>query len=72
MLKLARRCGESLHIFPAEGLDPRTTVADLFAHRPVTVVVSELRGTRAWLGIAAPKALAIARDELFNGNDCEA
>ena len=65
MLILTRRTDESLVIQPAEGIDPNMTVAKLFAAGPLVVQVLAINGQQARLGIDAPAALAIVRDELL-------
>jgi sRNA-binding carbon storage regulator CsrA len=65
MLVLTRRPDESLIIQPAQGIDPTMTVAELFAAGPLVVEVLAVNGPQVRLGIDAPQALAIVRDELL-------
>lgn len=66
MLVLSRRNSESIHIQPAEGLDPRMTVAELFAAGPLVIEVRAVKGRQVRLGIEAPRDLAVIRDELLD------
>ena len=66
MLVLTRKPDESLIIEPAQGVDPTLTLAELFAAGPLVVKVLEINGHQVRLGIDAPAALAIVRDELLS------
>lgn len=66
MLVLTRRPGEDLLLFPNEGLDPDTTVAELFAEGPVRIrFVGSHRRAQARIGVEAPAALVVLRDEIL-------
>ena len=65
MLVLSRRDSESVIIRPDLDLDPAMTVADLFRDGPLEVRVVAIEGQQVRLGIEAPKALNIVRDELL-------
>jgi sRNA-binding carbon storage regulator CsrA len=65
MLVLTRRPDESLVIEPAQGIDPAMTVGELFAAGPLVIEVLAIKGQQARIGIDAPAALAIVRDELL-------
>ena len=64
MLVLTRRVGEAIHIYPSENMDPSMTVGELFAEGPLTVTLTRINGAQARIGIVAPEALAIAREEV--------
>jgi len=64
MLVLTRRPGESLLIFPADDIDKAMTVAELFRDGPIEVHLRDIKANQVRLGIEAPKALAVLRDEL--------
>jgi len=64
MLVLTRRIGESILIFPADDLDPDTPVSSLFADGAIRVTLTRINGNQARLGIVAPPALSIAREEV--------
>lgn len=66
MLVLTRRPDESIHIQPTEGIDPGLTVAELFAAGPLVVEVLGTKGNQVRIGIDAPRALAVIRDELLD------
>lgn len=63
MLVLSRRPSEAIRIVPADLGDPNMTVAELFANGPIEVVVLGSTGARVKLGITAPAALAIWRQD---------
>ena len=65
MLVLHRRLDESLHLFPALGLDPNLTVAELFASGHIQIRILEVQGSGVRLGIAAPNGVTILRGELL-------
>ena len=60
MLILSRRSGESIVIQPSEDLPADMTVGELFADGDIEITV--LKGM-AKLGIDAPRALDVDRDE---------
>lgn len=64
MLILTRRPGESFFIKPAENVDPRMTVAELFASGPIEVAVLGVKGNQVRVGTQASDRLNIVRDEL--------
>ena len=61
MLVVSRKESESIRIEPVEGLDPKLTLAEVFADKPVVVTVMHI-GRRVRLVIDAPAALKIWRD----------
>ena len=65
MLVLHRRLDESLHLFPALGLDPNLTVAELFAGGHIQIRILEVQGNGVRLGIAAPAGITVLRGELL-------
>ena len=64
MLVLTRRVGESVFIFPSDDLDPEMPVSELFKDGPIQVTLTRVNGNQARLGIVAPEALVIAREEV--------
>ena len=60
MLVVSRKESESIRIEPIEGLDPKLTLAEVFADRPIVVTVMHV-GKRVRLVIDAPVALKIWR-----------
>ncbi|HED18044.1 MAG TPA: carbon storage regulator [Gammaproteobacteria bacterium] len=64
MLVLTRRVGESILIFPSDELSPGTLVSALFGDGPIQVTLTRTNGNQARIGIVAPAALTIAREEL--------
>lgn len=67
MLIITRKRGQAIRIEPAPGTDPATPIGDIFAHGPIEVLVSQIRGSQIRLGIIAPLSLMILRDELLMG-----
>ncbi len=66
MLVLTRRPGEAIRIAPSKSLDPKTTVAELFAAGPIEVFVGNIEGRQVKIGIQADRRLVILRDELVD------
>jgi carbon storage regulator CsrA len=64
MLSLTRRSEESLLIYPHEDIDPTMTVGELFSNGPIKVQVVQVEGNQVRLGVDAPRALLVMRDEL--------
>ena len=64
MLVLTRRIGESIFIFPSSGLDPNTTIGELFEDGPIRITLTRVNGNQSRLGIVAPQELTIAREEV--------
>jgi len=64
MLRLSRRVGESLLIYPSLDVDPDMTVAELFKDGPMRIKCTRASGGQARLAIDASKLLAIAQTEL--------
>jgi sRNA-binding carbon storage regulator CsrA len=60
MLVVSRKKNEWIRIEPIEGLDPKLTLRDVFADRPIIVKVMHV-GRRVRLIIDAPPALKIWR-----------
>jgi sRNA-binding carbon storage regulator CsrA len=63
MLVLSRRADESIVIQPAEGIDPRMTLAELFSRGPIQITLLGGSGKRIKMGIDAPVQLAIRRKD---------
>lgn len=65
MLMLARRIRESLYLYPEHDVDPAMSVGELFACGPIEVLLCGVHtSNQAWVGIAAPMALTVVREEL--------
>jgi sRNA-binding carbon storage regulator CsrA len=64
MLVLTRRVGESVLIFPSEGLPPDTPISAVFADGPIQLTLTRINGSQARIGIVAPQNLTIAREEV--------
>jgi len=63
MLVLARKEGESILIQPANDIDPNMTIRELF-RQPIEVLISRVKGGQVRVGVKAPRALAVVREEL--------
>lgn len=61
MLIVSRRDAESILIRPGEGIDPQTTLADLFSNGPIEITVFSTGGSRVKMGVQAPEQLSIWR-----------
>ncbi len=70
MLILSRRTGESLVIEPDPTLanDPQSW----FAEGPIRLRINSINGSHVRLGIDAPRALRVLREELVNGPGAQA
>jgi sRNA-binding carbon storage regulator CsrA len=64
MLVLTRRVGESVFIFPSEGLSLDTPISALFENGPIQLTLTRVNGNQARIGIVAPQDLTIAREEV--------
>ena len=65
MLKITRRFGESLIIFPSKELAPETTIGDLFKDGCIEIYIN--KGTsrsNVSVGISAPTQIKVLRKEL--------
>jgi sRNA-binding carbon storage regulator CsrA len=69
MLVLTRRVGESILIYPSTTMRPDMTVQELFGDGPVRITVTRISGGQSRIGIIAPEALSIAREEIAEGHD---
>lgn len=63
MLKLSRKVGQRIYVYPKEGTE-NMTVEEFFAGGQVCIELSELRGTQACISIDATENLEIIREEL--------
>ena len=61
MLIVSRKDAESIEIRPCEGIDPATTLAELFETGPIEITVFSSSGKRVKMGVQAPAQLAIWR-----------
>lgn len=64
MLVLTRQEGETILIYPEEGVDPDMTVGELFANGPIPIGIADIQGKSIKIAIDAPLALEILRSEL--------
>lgn len=64
MLTINRRSDESVFIFPKD-VPEGMTVAELFADGPIEILIRRIDAQQVKMGIDAPKALTILRDELM-------
>ena len=63
MFVLTRRPGEAVTISPSKDIDSNMTVGKFFAGGTITIEVLETGGQMK-LGIDAPKALKVLREEI--------
>lgn len=63
MLKLSRKVGQRIYVYPKEGTE-NMTVEEFFAAGQVCIELSEMRGTQATISIDATDNLIIVREEL--------
>lgn len=61
MLIVSRKDSESIEIKPSEGIDPKTTLADLFAAGPIEITIFSANSNRVKMGVQAPEQLCIWR-----------
>lgn len=59
MLILSRKDAERILIRPGDGLDPNTTVADLFRDGPIEITIFSHGDVK--MGVHAPRQLSIWR-----------
>lgn len=61
MLILSRRDAESILIRPGDGIDPATTLGDLFKGGPIEIIIFSSNYNRVKMGVQAPDKLPIWR-----------
>ncbi len=61
MLIVSRKDAESIEIRPGEDIDPKMTLADLFARGPIEITIFSSTGNRVKMGVQAPDELQIWR-----------
>ena len=61
MLIVSRRDDESIEIKPGDDIDPKMTLADLFATGPIEIRIFSSKGNRVKMGVQAPEQLSIWR-----------
>lgn len=61
MLIVSRKDSESIEIRPGEGIDPKMTLADLFADGPIEITIFSANSNRVKMGVQAPNQLCIWR-----------
>ncbi len=64
MLIITRRVGQVIRIEPDPNIDPATPIGAIFAEGVIEVMVAQARGAQIRLGISAPHAFTILREEL--------
>jgi len=65
MLCLNRRAGQKIYLFP-DDLPPDMTVAELFSEGKITFEILAIEADQVRVGIDAPKALKVLRDDAKN------
>lgn len=68
MLKLSRKIGERIYVYPKEGTE-NMTVEEFFAGGQISIELSEVKGKQAWITIDADDKLVIVREEISRFND---
>lgn len=63
MLKLSRKVGQKIYIYPKEGTE-NMTVEEFFAGGQICIELFHLKGTSASIGFDATDNLLIVREEL--------
>lgn len=63
MLIISRKDSESIEIRPAENIDPKTTMADLFRDGPIEITILSTGRSRVTVGVQAPEQLCIWRKD---------
>ena len=63
MLIVSRRDDESIEIKPGDDIDPKMTLADLFATGPIEIRIFSSNGNRVKMGVQAPEQLSIWRKD---------
>lgn len=66
MLTITRGRTESFFLHPGEGVDPKTTVEELFEGQSIEVKILRVSGNNVTIGIGAPQKIAIVRKELLD------
>ena len=61
MLIVSRKDDESIEIKPGDDIDPKMTLADLFAAGPIEIKIFSSNGNRVKMGVIAPAQLSIWR-----------
>jgi len=67
MLILTRRIGQLIYIYP-DNLPPDMKVAELFANGQIAIEVLGVGGNQVKIGIDAPQALTILRDDVLDSS----
>lgn len=65
MLKLSRKVGARIYIYPKEGTESMT-VEEFFAGGKICVELSKLKSCQASIGLEANDNLLIVREELLD------
>lgn len=63
MLIVTRKDSESILISPGDGIDPSTTLEDLFQDGPIEITVFATGEKRVKMGVQAPNQLCIWRKD---------
>ena len=67
MLMLMRRPNESIYIYP-DDIPEDMTVKQLFADGPIKIQVTDTNYFQCKIGIEAPQALNIVRNEIYKSS----
>ena len=63
MLIISRKDAESILIRPAEDVNPKMTLAELFSDGPIEITVFSAGANRVKMGVQAPNQLSIWRKD---------
>lgn len=64
MLLLARKEGEKVLIYPGRDTSPEMTLAELFEHGAIEIIIHKHDKGKARIGIEAPAPLKVRRAEI--------
>ncbi|HEY9146837.1 MAG TPA: carbon storage regulator [Thiobacillus sp.] len=65
MLTFTRKEGEAFVLILSPDIDPQTPIGEVLAGGPIVVHISRVRGRAAKVGVDAPLALDVVRQELL-------
>jgi sRNA-binding carbon storage regulator CsrA len=63
MLKLDRKVGQKIYLYPIEGTE-HMTVEEFFAGGQICIQLSQIKGIQASIGIDATNNLVVLREEI--------
>jgi sRNA-binding carbon storage regulator CsrA len=64
MLKLDRKVGQKIYLYPIEGTEGMT-VEEFFAGGQICITLGEIRGKKAYISVDANENIGIVREELL-------